>query len=240
MKILFGRKPVGLITVMAFLLFALNFLAGCANGKTGKDPVVFTFYGTDGSANSYIAASAGKAAVIDPAVPDKIIAALKDNKLQPEVIILTHGHFDHISGVDAIKEKYPEIRVLIHPADMEKLADPAKNLSTLFGARVMVRAKAAPLKDEARIKLGEITLKVAAAPGHSPGSITVQAGNYLFSGDTLFKGTVGRTDFPDSSPADLAASLRRLFTLADETEVMPGHGELTTMGYEKKNNPYMK
>lgn len=237
-----GKKPAVLKSIfIAALVLALISTAGCNfEGTTENGFVFYSFPGSAGVANSYVVANGGKAAVVDPAAPDKIIGTLKEKKLVPELIILTHGHFDHISGIGALKSEYPGIKVLIHPADMDKLADPVKNLATLFGTSVAVRTEALPLKDGARIKLGKTTLSVTATPGHSPGSVVLQAGHTLFSGDTLFRGGVGRTDFPDSRPEDLTASLKKLSALPDNIEILPGHGELTTMGDEKQNNPYLK
>lgn len=238
--------------VAAALLCGLIFTVGCnASRQTGKEPVgseqagkpnepvVYTIPGTAGDANSYVVADGSKAAVIDPAAAGKIITVLQENRLEPEYIVLTHGHFDHISGIDALRQQFPGIKVYIHPGDMDKLPDPAKNLSTLVGTRVVVETEALPLDVDSRLSLGEKTFEVIATPGHSAGSISLKLGGVLFSGDTLFKGTVGRTDLPDSNPEDLAASLKKLKTLPEETRILPGHGEPTVLSAEKKSNPFL-
>jgi glyoxylase-like metal-dependent hydrolase (beta-lactamase superfamily II) len=225
----------------ALLLMLLFFTGGCSfSREDAADPEIYSFPGVNGAANSYILASGGKAAVIDAAAPEEIIAALEDKGLQPEYLILTHGHFDHISGVDEIKGRYPGIKVLVHPGDLDKLTDAEKNLSIMFGTKVELKSEALPLEEGVRLKLGRASFEVIATPGHSAGSISLRVEDTLFTGDTLFKGSVGRTDFPGSSPGDLAVSLQKLKALPDESRVLPGHGEPTVLGEEKKNNQFLQ
>lgn len=225
----------------ALLVMLFLFAGGCSFSRgDAADPEIYSFPGVNGAANSYILASAGKAAVIDAAAPGEIIAALEKNKLQPVYLILTHGHFDHIPGVDQIRRRFPGIRVLIHPDDIDKLADAEKNLSTMFGTKVELKAEAEPLKEWAHLKLGRVSFEVIATPGHSAGSVSMQVGDILFTGDTLFKGSVGRTDFPGSSPEAMAVSLQKLKALPDQSRVLPGHGGPTTLGEEKKSNPFLQ
>ncbi|MHB9095719.1 MAG: MBL fold metallo-hydrolase [Eubacteriales bacterium] len=229
------RKAISAILVLILVLGA-----GCFSKQPAeKDTFIYTFPGREGTANSYVAANDGKAAVIDPADPGNIIALIQEKKLTPEFIILTHGHFDHISGIQKIREQFPGIKVLVHPGDMDKLADPVKNLSTKFGTGFAVTGKSLPLREGTGMRLGKTSIEVISTPGHTPGSICLKVGSTLFSGDTLFKGATGRTDFPGGSPEDLMASLKKLARLPEDTKILPGHGEPGVLGEEKKSNPYL-
>lgn len=219
---------LGLAVVLSF------FVVGCTLQQSKTAPVYYTFPGADGRANSYILANGNQAAVIDPSNTPAIIKKLKDMSLNPEYIILTHGHFDHIAGIDAVKKEFPKAQVMIHPIDMDKLTDPAKNLSVMVGQSVVVNSQASPLIDGQSIQLANINITVIATPGHSPGSICLSAGDLLFTGDTLFRGSVGRTDFPDSGTKELQLSLHKLDKLPAETRVLPGHGDATTLGEERQ------
>ncbi|KNZ69903.1 Zn-dependent hydrolase-like glyoxylase [Thermincola ferriacetica] len=240
--VLLGQKYTSFKSVNCLLavVISVTFLVtGCVERpKDGKSPeiTVYPIPGDNNAANSYIVSSGGKAAVIDAGKPAEIMSKLEKEKLLPIHVILTHGHFDHIIGLTALKEKYPSLEVFIHAADQYKPADPVKNLSALFGSRVKTGVQTVPLSGRSALKIGRVTLEIIETPGHSPGSICIKAGNLLFSGDTLFKGAVvGRTDFPDSSPEALTASLKKLLALPDNTVVYPGHGPSTTLGTEKEN-----
>lgn len=232
-RVPFGSKPIK--PVLAVITLALIILAGCNFPRpAGGYTVFYDFLGSGNDGNSYVAASAGEAVVIDSASPERIVDALRANKLTPKYLILTHGHFDHITGVEKIKREFPGIKVFINPADADKLGDPVKNLATMFGARVVVRAETSPLSDGTVLKFGQTSLEVMATPGHSEGSISVKIGTTLFTGDTLFKGTVGRTDIPGGDLRKLSASLNKLMKLPDATKVRPGHGGTTTIGEERQ------
>jgi glyoxylase-like metal-dependent hydrolase (beta-lactamase superfamily II) len=161
--------------------------------------------------------------LIDPGTFDKRIkATIEKNGIRVKNTINTHGHADHTMGNG--KFGYP---VLIHELDSEFLANPMKNLAGL-------------LKDKDRIEEDGMAFEVIHTPGHTPGSISLKLGNRIFSGDTLFREGVGRTDFPYGSENDLLSSVKgRLMIFGDDVEVLPGHGPKTTIGYERKNNPFL-
>lgn len=179
-------------------------------------------------------------AVIDPgADPEKIISAIADLELKPAIVLNTHGHVDHIGANSDILHKY-SVPLAMHAADagMLKVSDYIE-LSLLLGAH----NSPAPdrlLADGDEIAFGNAALRVIHTPGHTPGSVGFVHGGYLFSGDTLFCGGVGRTDLPGGSWKDLEKSIReRILTLPEETVVLPGHGPWTTVEQERSSNPFL-
>lgn len=197
-------------------------------------------------ANCYILSDdRGAAAIIDPGGDGETIAdCIERENLEPAAIIDTHGHIDHIAANAFLKEKYG-CPLLIHEDDADALTDPSLNLSMLGFGRVNSPPADRILQDGDRIPVGDLELEVIATPGHSPGGICLllPAGAgppRLFSGDTLFASGVGRTDFPGGSMSELLDSIRtRLLTLPEETVVYPGHGPQTSIGEEKKSNPFL-
>ncbi len=193
-------------------------------------------------ANCYIVGceKTGLAAVIDPGDDaDKILLKLAELKLKVKYIINTHGHFDHVGANRKIKEA-TGAELLIHDQDAPMLAH-LPQAAASFG----LRCDSSPppdrtIADGDEITFGEITLKVIHTPGHSLGGISLHAGNCLFVGDTLFSGSIGRTDFPGGSFDTLKNSIRKkLFPLGDDVRVFTGHGPETTIGREKKFNPFV-
>jgi len=179
-----------------------------------------------------------EAVVIDPGdEPKHILSGLQKQAFQLKYIINTHGHFDHVGANKALKD-VTGAPVLIHKGDAPMLA----HLSASAGMWGM-RADDSPadqfLKDGDRISFGKIILEVISTPGHSPGGISLYTPKDLFVGDTLFAGSIGRTDFPGGDYDLLISGVRnRLFVLGDDVKVYPGHGPATTIGYEKKYNPF--
>ncbi len=182
--------------------------------------------------------------LIDPGLnPEPLVHFITKNKLTPEAIVLTHGHADHIGGVETVRQHWPDVKVFISQQDAEMLTDPAKNLSIL--AQVMVQARPADicLVDGQRyVEAAGLRFEVIHTPGHSPGGICLYNADegILFSGDTLFAGSVGRSDFPGGDPDLLIDRIKhKLLILPEQTRVYPGHGPVTTLRSEKRHNPFL-
>lgn len=179
--------------------------------------------------------------VIDPGDQGEIIyQIIIRNGYEVQSIIVTHGHMDHIGAVKYIKEK-TGAPVVIHEADSSALTDSVKNLSALMGLECVQVPADIELKNGDHIKVGKYELQVIHTPGHSPGGICILTEDILFSGDTLFQQSVGRTDLPGGNPEQLIHIIRdKLFILPDDTKVYPGHGPSTTIAEEKQTNPYLQ
>lgn len=173
---------------------------------------------------------------------DKILNYLEKNSLTLKAICLTHGHFDHISGLAELREK-TAADVCIFESENRFLSDAELNLSNTDGVYAgEKRLKTADilLMDGAELGFGDIHIDVIHTPGHTSGSVCYKMENYLFSGDTLFHQSVGRADFPTGDFAEEISSIRRkLFTLDNDIIVYPGHGFSTSIGSEKRDNPYL-
>ena len=178
-----------------------------------------------------------KGFLIDPGVFDKrILDTIEKNGIEIKNIINTHGHIDHTAGNK--KFGYP---VLIHESDNDFLKSPVKNLAFLTGVISQSPPAARLLKDGDLIKVGEMVFEVIHTPGHTPGSISLKLGDRVFTGDALFQESIGRTDFPYGSEKNLLKSIRRrLMVFDDKVEVLPGHGPNSTIGHERKNNPFLR
>ncbi|HBU12063.1 MAG TPA: MBL fold hydrolase [Clostridiales bacterium] len=188
--------------------------------------------------NTYIVfQDAGREAIlIDPGDDaQNIIEALAENKLTPTHILLTHGHFDHVGAVEAIREKYGA-KVLIHKADAELLARPNAGLFQRAGGGA---AADELLEGGETLQMAGLTVGVLHTPGHTGGCVCYRIGDVLFSGDTLFMQSIGRTDFSESDPQAMRDSLEKLAKLEQDYTVMPGHGAATSLAEEKKYNPYL-
>ncbi len=181
-----------------------------------------------------------RAAVIDPGADgDLIRRELERYGYKLSKVILTHGHGDHIMGLEELLA-YGEAEVMIHAEDAVMLADPELNLSIHMGRSFAFRKPVMELQDGQEIAVGKLKLRVVHTPGHTRGSICLVGEGLVFSGDTLFSGGVGRTDLPGGSMTTLMRSIReKLLVLPDEKVVYPGHGPETTIGAERIDNPYL-
>jgi len=198
--------------------------------------------------NSYIAwlEGRGDCLVVDPGLePDKILAALDEEGLTPAAILITHAHSDHIAGNGALKRRWPACPLVIGANEADKLTDPRKNLSAGFGLALVSPPADVTVVDGQQYSAAGFDLLVREIPGHSSGHVVFiwMAGTppLVLGGDVLFAGSVGRTD--EMVGGDfrlLARGIReKLYTLPDETIVLPGHGEPTTIGEEKRSNPFV-
>ena len=183
----------------------------------------------------------GNGAVIDPGGHvERIMSLINDMKADIAEIIITHGHFDHIGALDELRNAVG-CGASIHELDAEMLLKSRKNLSIFMGTDASFRPAERLLKDGDVIRFGESFLKVIHTPGHTAGGICLYDGDkVLFSGDTLFAGSVGRSDFPGGDHYQLIESVvKALAEVKNETVVYPGHGPETGMGYERKTNPFL-
>ena len=183
-------------------------------------------------------------AVIDPGGDAETVAARLDGDgLAPAFLLATHSHFDHIAGLAALKARYPEAVIACHAECNRRMQSPQLNLGFLIGVTTKGPAADRELADGETLAFGTVALACRHAPGHAPGHLLfhADADRVLFSGDVLFQGSMGRTDFDGCSHDDLMESLRReVLPLPDETVVYPGHGPSTTVGEEKRTNPFLR
>jgi hydroxyacylglutathione hydrolase len=197
--------------------------------------------------NTYVASLAGRddCLIIDPGFePEKILRAVDARRLTPAAILVTHGHSDHIGGNAALKQRWPDCPLVIGTGDAAKLTDPWQNLSAAFGQSLISPAADVTLDDGTLYTAAGFALRVLTIPGHSTGHLAYfwegQSPGVVWVGDIIFAGSIGRTDFPDGDMQQLLAGIRtKLFVLPDDTILLPGHGPATTVGEEKRHNPFV-
>jgi hydroxyacylglutathione hydrolase len=153
-------------------------------------------------------------------------------------ILLTHGHFDHIMAVKEVKEKY-QIPVYACMQEEVMLAEPTINMTAVYGSACSIKPDV--LLDDGQIfEAAGFSIQMFHTPGHTKGSVCYLCNDYIFTGDTLFALSMGRTDFPGGNPSEMHKSLLRLAEIKEDLNVCPGHNETTTLSFEKRNNPYLK
>lgn len=182
-----------------------------------------------------------EAAVIDPGGnPEEVLSLISQEGLTLRYIINTHGHADHIAGNDKLRQA-TRAQIVIHANDAAMLTNAQHNLSMYIGGKIEFEPADWIVKDGDIIRFGNLELEVRHTPGHTPGGISLLIGDLLFSGDTLFYESIGRTDFPGGSYSILINSIQeKLMTLPDNTRVLPGHGPATSIGWERKMNPFIQ
>lgn len=205
-------------------------------------------------ANCFVlAADTGQACVVvDPGqdAEDPLEKVLREHSLTPVAVLLTHGHFDHVFSVTPVCDGN-DIPAWIHPQDRALLSDPLRGLGReamlFFGGRLTMREprEVCALEDGAELHIAGLSISVVHTPGHTGGSVVFRTntdeGQVLLAGDTLFAGSIGRTDLPGGDPRKIMESLHtRIMTLPDDTLVLPGHGPTTTIGRERATNPFVR
>lgn len=187
--------------------------------------------------NCYIFRREGgyKCGVVDPGDQGEQVARwLVEKGLEAEAVLLTHGHFDHILGIPGLREEWPDLPVYCHPADLGE-----GDTTSLFGQRfptVRSFGDITPYREGDVVNVAGIAVEVLETPGHTPGSVTLRAENVLFTGDTLFAGSMGRTDFPGGDEGEIMRSLKRLGELEGDYQVLPGHEGRSTLERERSGN----
>ena len=195
-------------------------------------------------ANTYLAVDekTNEGFIVDPGGYNKVLTKeVRDNDVKIKYIILTHGHSDHICGVNEHKAEFPDAKIVAYKDEEAMLENPNLNQSPGFGVPYSTKADIL-VSDGDELKVGDVTLKFIHKQGHTEGGmcIYVKEAKALFSGDTLFRQSIGRTDFPGGSYKEIMDSIRKkLFVLPDDTNVFPGHMGTTSIGFEKENNPFV-
>jgi len=196
--------------------------------------------------NTLIVSERGRSdcVVVDPGFePQKIVTHLERKQLEPALILLTHGHADHIAGNAALRNVWPQLPIVIGTNDAELLLDPIANLSSLGGVPVVSPAADRLVKEGDVVEAAGMQLHVLDIPGHSPGHVVyvlpTESPMIVLGGDVLFQGSIGRCDFPGGDMDLLVGGIRqKLFTLPHDAIVYPGHGPATTVGEERRTNPF--
>ncbi len=183
----------------------------------------------------------GKCLVIDPADEGKrLIGFMKERELVPEAILLTHGHYDHFLGIGELQKEWTELPIYCHPADCPKEKEEYDPMMRRSFPTVSAFSNRKEIQEGTKLELADFDIRVLHTPGHTPGSVVFIMEDAMFSGDTLFKGSIGRTDFAGGDDRQMKQSLKRLAAIEEDYKVYPGHEGDTTLKIEQKKNPYLK
>ena len=182
--------------------------------------------------------------IIDTGLDEaELLDFLEEKQVMPMALVLTHGHIDHIAGVNLLRKKFPDMKVYIHKLDAEMLAEPMNNLSFMSGEFFTAKPADFLVEEGYVIEHAGIKLQVLHTPGHTPGGISLYCPeeNVVFTGDALFADSIGRTDFPGGNMNQLIKGIKeKLLNLPEETKVFSGHGPSTTIAREKNYNQYLQ
>lgn len=191
--------------------------------------------------NCYVLGDNGEGVIIDAGAScEDIVSVISKNKLSIKYIFLTHGHIDHICSIDRLKNE-TGATVLIHNLDAEALENPRINLSVAISKESIFKKADILFNDNDIFETTGLKYTILHTPGHTPGGVCIIVNDMVFTGDTLFKMTVGRTDLPNCDHSLLIQSIKtKLMTLNKEYKIYPGHGDSSTIGYEKSKNPYIR
>lgn len=199
------------------------------------------FVGGPLKTNAYLVYSGNSGVIVDPGLGlDAVVEVVEELGVKIHLVIATHGHFDHVFYAGRASKLF-NVELLIHESDIDLISKHKFLAEDLYGDALELPESMKLVNSDTTLRLGEeLEVEVLHTPGHTRGSLCVLIGNILVSGDTLFKGTIGRTDFPESSAEDMRRSLTRLVQLPRDYVVLPGHGELTTLEHERRTNPYLR
>lgn len=193
--------------------------------------------------NCYVVRNAGACAVVDPGPSaGTLVAMLRAENAAPGRILLTHGHCDHIAGAGQVREAFPDVKICCPADDAGMLSDPAANLSRPFGLPMTAPEADELVRPGDVVDIGESNWRVLDTAGHTPGGVSYYCpdAGVVIVGDALFAGSIGRTDIPGAETARLLRNIRQaLLALPDATRVLPGHGPETTIGRERRTNPFL-
>jgi len=188
------------------------------------------------ASNTYIVYEGDEAFIVDAgAEPDKVLEAIRELGVKVKFIVLTHGHFDHVFYVSRLMDSL-SVKAYIHQADITVMRRSSIYGEQFYNESFVEPASIETVSDNDKLTISNKEARVIHTPGHSPGSICIHIENLLFTGDTLFRGTIGRTDLPGGSEELMAQSLRKIAKLPQSTRVLPGHGHESTIGYELSSN----
>ncbi len=193
--------------------------------------------------NTYLAYDENKLGfIVDPGGPSKLLMdKINKENINLKYIVLTHGHADHIGGIADLLSAFPQLKIIACEKEEELLMDGSLNSSIEMFRKTIEISADIWVKDGDTIEVGNMTLKFIETPGHTKGGMCIQVEDVLFSGDTLFRASIGRTDFYGGNYGQLISSIKdKLFILDDKTKVLPGHEEETSIEYEKKHNPFVR